>query len=517
MQYTPYDEWAGLIGDRYALREVIGLGGMGEVWSADDLILHRRVAVKLMHTQLAFDDVAQSRFQREVRAAASLNHPCVAAVHDAGWLPTVPPRPFLVMEHVSGHTAAERLRSDPPSPQEAVDWAAGTLEALACAHAAGLVHRDIKPANVMITTDGLVKVMDFGIAHIADGHDMSVTGTGDTVGTTAYMSPEQAQGLPVDARSDLYSTGCMLYELLTGQQPYVGDSPFAIAYQHISAAVPSPGDIGVQLPPHIEAALARAMAKNPDDRFADAAAMRGALVAPGGHDLPPSRPATLIGSPALPEEQATTVLTPPDRPRGLRWMALAALAVLSAGAVAAAVMAAAPDATRATGPTAQSSPSTADTSPRPEPSAGRSESTHAGRSAGPSASPHTSTDPHASTNPVPTVVVPADVVGKTLAQARADLAELGLNIALTPSSSGTSTSTVTATVPTAGTQLSRGDTVLLATRTDAEASATPRTTSSSSAGSGTASSSPSASASPTTTATATAGTGPVIPPPPIHR
>ncbi|MFV6029326.1 protein kinase domain-containing protein [Streptomyces sp. NPDC056264] len=137
MQYPLHDPWAGLIGDRYALRELIGRGGMGEVWSADDLVLHRAVAVKLMHTQLALDDVAQSRFQREVRAAASLNHPCVAAVYDAGWLPTAPPRPFLVMEHIAGHTAAERLRSAPPSTQEAVDWVAGTLEALACAHAAG--------------------------------------------------------------------------------------------------------------------------------------------------------------------------------------------------------------------------------------------------------------------------------------------------------------------------------------------------------------------------------------------
>ncbi|MGW2206092.1 protein kinase domain-containing protein [Streptomyces sp. NPDC001774] len=509
MQYPLYDAWAGLIGDRYALREMIGRGGMGEVWSADDLVLHRAVAVKLMHTQLALDDVAQSRFQREVRAAASLNHPCVAAVYDAGWLPTAPPRPFLVMEHITGHTAAERLRSAPPSTQEAVAWVAGTLEALACAHAAGLVHRDIKPANVMITTDGLIKVMDFGIAHISDGHDKSVTGTGISVGTTAYMSPEQAQGRPVDARSDLYSTGCMLYELLTGRQPFTGDSPFAIAYQHMCADPPAPRDLGVELPPHVQAALARAMAKSPEDRFADAAAMRDALLTPRSHDVAPPQDTTLAGAPTFPEEEATTVLRSSRRSRGPQRTALAALALLGAGAVVTAVLAAAPDATHATGPRTQTSPSSsASPSPEPEPSASGLEGTTRPSSGAGPMSPHASTEPT-----TPTVAVPGNLVGKTLAQARADLAELGLNIALTPRSSGGSTSTVIATIPTAGTQLNRGDTVLLATRTDTEAptSATPTSGSASSSASA-ASSSPSASASPTT-----AGTDPVIRRPPMHR
>ncbi|MGW3372030.1 protein kinase domain-containing protein [Streptomyces hydrogenans] len=472
MQYTLHDPWAGVIGDRYALREMIGRGGMGEVWLADDLVLHRAVAVKLMHPQLALDDVAQNRFQREVRAAASLNHPRVAAVYDAGLLPTAPPRPFLVMEHVSGHTAADRLRSAPPSVREAVDWVAGTLEALACAHAAGLVHRDIKPANVMITTDGLVKVMDFGIAHISDGHDQRVTGTGISVGTAAYMSPEQAQGRSVDARSDLYSTGCMLYELLTGHQPFTGDSPFAIAYQHMCADPPAPRDLGVELPPHVQAALSRAMAKNPDHRFADAAAMRDALVAPRHHDFTPPEGITLTGAPPLPEEQATTALRPPNGPRSPRRMALATAAALGAGAVVAAVIAAGPDSPHATGPIGQAPPSSsASPSPEPEPSAGDLGGTSGpGRGAGP-------TSPHASTEPVtPTVAVPGTLVGKTLAEAGADLAALGLNIALTPRSSAAGTSTVIAAVPSAGTRLDRGDTVLLATRTESEARATPRPT-----------------------------------------
>ncbi|MGW4726410.1 protein kinase domain-containing protein [Streptomyces sp. NPDC004291] len=465
MQHPLHDPWAGLIGDRYALRRMIGRGGMGEVWSADDLVLRRPVAVKLMHAQLTLDEVAQSRFQREVRAAASLNHSCVAAVYDAGWLPTAPPRPFLVMEYVSGHTAAERLRSAPPSTQEAVDWVAGTLEALACAHAAGLVHRDVKPANVMITTDGLVKVMDFGIAHISDGHDKGVTGTGSSVGTAAYMSPEQARGRPVDARSDLYSTGCMFYELLTGRRPFTGDSPFALAYQHMCEDPPPPGDLGVQLPPHVQAVLTRAMAKDPDDRFADATAMRDALLAPGSHDFTPVQDTTLLETPAFPAEGTTTPLRTSRRSRGPRRTALAALALLGAGAVAAAVITAAPDATHAIGPGTQTSPSSsASPSPGPEPSSGRPESTTRPTTGTSPTSPRASTEPT-----TPTVAVPGNLVGKTLAQARADLAELGLDIALTPRSSDVGTSTVMATVPSAGTRLSRGDAVLLATRTDRRA------------------------------------------------
>ncbi|MFC9590013.1 protein kinase [Streptomyces sp. NPDC056944] len=509
MQYPLYDAWAGLIGDRYALREMIGRGGMGEVWSADDLVLHRAVAVKLMHTQLALDDVAQSRFQREVRAAASLNHPCVAAVYDAGWLPTAPPRPFLVMEHITGHTAAERLRSAPPSTQEAVDWVAGTLEALACAHAAGLVHRDIKPANVMITADGLVKVMDFGIAHISDGHDTSVTGTGVSVGTSAYMSPEQAQGRPVDASSDLYSTGCMLYELLTGRQPFTGDSPFAIVYQHMYADPPAPRDLGVELPRHVQAALARATAKSPDDRFADAAAMRDALLTPGSHDIAPPQDTTLAGAPTFPEEEAPTALRSSRRSRGPQRTTLAALALLGAGAVVTAVLTAAPDATHATDPRTQTSPSSSvSPSPEPEPTAGGLEGTTRPSSGASQMSPHASTEPT-----TPTVAVPGDLVGKTLAQAKADLAELGLNIALTPHSSAAGTSTVIASIPTAGTQLKRGDSVLPATRTEMEEPASARPTSESPSPSPSASSnSPSPSASPTTTSN-----GPMIRRPPIHR
>ncbi|WP_369019772.1 protein kinase [Streptomyces californicus] len=379
MQHPLYDTWTGLIDDRYALRRMIGRGGMGEVWLADDLVLRRAVAVKLLHTQLTLDEVAQSRFQREVRAAASLNHPRVAAVYDAGRLPTVPPRPFLVMEYVSGHTAAERLRSAPPSTQEAVDWVAGTLEALSCAHAAGLVHRDVKPANVMITADGLVKVMDFGIAHISDGHDKGVTRTGSTVGTAAHIPR-------------------------TGTRP-TRRCPLRPLLDRVHAL--------------------RAPQRKRRQR-------RSAL--PGG----------------------------PAVPSGWPWPALA---LLGAGALAAAVITAAPDATRTIGPGTQASPSSSPSpTPGPEPSAGRPESTTR-----PTTEP-SPTSPRASTEPTtPTVAFPGNLVGKTLAQARADLAELSLNIALTPRSSDVGTSTVMATVPSSGTRLGRGDTVLLANRTDRHA------------------------------------------------
>ncbi|MEV6011777.1 protein kinase [Streptomyces sp. NPDC051976] len=491
MQYTPYDEWARVIGDRYALREAIGRGGMAEVWSAEDLVLHRTVAVKLMHTQLAFDDVAQTRFQREARAAASLNHPCVAAVYDAGCVATTPPRPYLVMEYVAGQTAADRLRSAPPTPEEAVAWVAGTLDALACAHAAGLVHRDIKPANVMITPDGQVKVMDFGIAHVASAHDTGLTAAGNVLGTVAYMSPEQVRGQSVDSRSDLYSTGCMLYELLTGRPPFVGETPLTVAYQHVYGDAPAPADLGIRLPAPVEDALARAMAKNPDDRFPTAAAMRDALLAP--RTLPfaseaPGTVATEAETVSLQDDSPTALLPSADDPRrSLRrrsQMVLASVVVLTAGGLLAATLPLSSDATPATGPRAETSLAAGSTSARPRTSSsgtntGRSGPGRSGGGRNSSAGPRTSA--HASGR---SVLVPADLVGTTLGQARAELAGLGLSIALTPGSSSRTGSTVMATLPAAGTQVASGDTVLLATQDDGGSATAPGSGSSASSGSG---------------------------------
>jgi serine/threonine-protein kinase len=266
-------------GNRYALHEVIGHGGMGEVWSATDLMLRRTVAVKVMHAYLVPDDAARTRFLREARAAASLNHPCIAAVYDTGVLPYPVQRPYIAMEYVQGRTIAEQLLLAPPSVEESLLWTAGLLEALDYAHAAGLVHRDIKPANVMVTPSGEVKVMDFGIAFATDGGETGLTAAGIVVGTVSYMSPEQAQGRAVDARSDLYAVGCVLYELLTGRPPHLAETPIAIAYRHVHTTPVPPSLLNPAVPPGLESAVLRSLAKNPDDRFPEAAAMRQALLA----------------------------------------------------------------------------------------------------------------------------------------------------------------------------------------------------------------------------------------------
>ena len=271
-------EWEALIAGRYALHEVIGRGGMGEVWAGTDLLLGRAVAVKVMHEHLAEDDAARNRFGREARAVASLNHPRIAAVFDAGVLPGAPSRPYMVMEYVEGRTVAELLATlGTPTAARALGWVSGILDALECAHASGIVHREIKPSNVMVTSAGPVKVMDFGIVHVAGSGRSASTATYGVVGTAAYMAPEQAQGHCVDARSDLYSVGCLLYELLSGRPPHVGETPLAVMYGHVhESPVPlnmrTPG-----IPADLDALVLRALAKEPADRFASAADMRNAL------------------------------------------------------------------------------------------------------------------------------------------------------------------------------------------------------------------------------------------------
>ncbi|HWG27167.1 protein kinase domain-containing protein [Actinospica sp.] len=265
-------------GNRYALHEVIGHGGMGEVWAATDLMLRRTVAVKVMHAHLVPDAAARTRFLREARAAASLNHPCIAAVYDTGVLPYPVERPYIAMELVQGRTIAEQLLLAPPSVEQSLSWTAGLLEALDYAHAAGLVHRDIKPANVMVTPSGEVKVMDFGIAFATGGGETGLTAAGIVLGTVAYMSPEQAQGRAVDARSDLYSAGCVLYELLTGRPPHLAETPIAIAYRHVHTSTVPPSLLNPAVPPGLESAVLRSLAKSPDDRFPAAEAMRQALL-----------------------------------------------------------------------------------------------------------------------------------------------------------------------------------------------------------------------------------------------
>ena len=229
------------LSDRYELGEILGFGGMSEVHLARDLRLHRDVAVKVLRADLARDPSFYLRFRREAQNAAALNHPAIVAVYDTGEAETPNgPLPYIVMEYVEGVTLRDIVHTDGPMPpQRAIEVIADACQALNFSHQHGIIHRDVKPANIMISKTGAVKVMDFGIARaLADAN--SVTQTAAVIGTAQYLSPEQARGEKVDARSDVYSLGCVLYEILTGEPPFVGDSPVAVAYQHVREDPDSP-------------------------------------------------------------------------------------------------------------------------------------------------------------------------------------------------------------------------------------------------------------------------------------
>ncbi|HEX9066122.1 MAG TPA: Stk1 family PASTA domain-containing Ser/Thr kinase [Streptosporangiaceae bacterium] len=265
-----------LLGGRYELDGVVGRGGMAEVYRARDLRLDRVVAVKTLREDLARDQTFQARFRREAQSAASLNHPSIVAVYDTGEDNTgMSHVPFIVMEYVDGRTIRDLLRDDRRLlPERALEITDGVLRALDYSHRAGIVHRDIKPGNVMLNRQGEIKVMDFGIARAVADTQATMTQTAQVIGTAQYLSPEQARGERVDARSDLYSVGCLLYELLTGRPPFTGDSPVAIAYQHVREAPVPPSRIDPELPAWADAIVLRAMEKDPNDRYQSAADMR---------------------------------------------------------------------------------------------------------------------------------------------------------------------------------------------------------------------------------------------------
>ncbi|MEU7899781.1 Stk1 family PASTA domain-containing Ser/Thr kinase [Nonomuraea sp. NPDC049152] len=265
-----------LLGGRYELDGVVGRGGMAEVYRARDIRLDRIVAIKTLRADLARDHTFQARFRREAQSAASLNHPAVVAVYDTGEDVTDgAPVPYIVMEYVDGRTLRDLLRADRRLlPERAVELVDGILRALDYSHRGGIVHRDIKPANVMITRNGDVKVMDFGIARAMADSAATMTQTAQVIGTAQYLSPEQARGERVDARSDIYSTGCVLYELLTGQPPFTGDSPVAIAYQHVREEPIPPSQIDPEIPQWADAIVLKAMAKDPAHRYQGAGEMR---------------------------------------------------------------------------------------------------------------------------------------------------------------------------------------------------------------------------------------------------
>ncbi len=260
-----------ILGDRYSLGEMIGTGGMADVYIGQDLRLSRSVAIKILRSDLARDPSFVARFRKEAFAAAGLNHPGIVAVYDSG---DENGDSYIVMELVIGHTLRDLIREgESISTDRALRIVSGVLEALEYSHSNGIVHRDIKPANIMLTETGDVKVMDFGIARALDDIGATMTNTWNVVGTAQYLSPEQATGETADRRSDIYSVGCLLYELLTGQPPFSGDTPVSIAYQHVSMPFHAPSEMVEGLDPNLDTILAVALSKNPADRYQTAADM----------------------------------------------------------------------------------------------------------------------------------------------------------------------------------------------------------------------------------------------------
>ncbi|UOY00539.1 Stk1 family PASTA domain-containing Ser/Thr kinase [Blastococcus sp. PRF04-17] len=269
-----------VLGERYEIGGVLGRGGMAEVHRGRDLRLGREVAVKVLRQDLARDPSFQVRFRREAQASASLNHPAIVAVYDTGEdRTTTGATPYIVMEYVEGETLRDVLRREGRlEPQRAMSLAADICGALDFSHRNGIVHRDVKPGNVMITPQGTVKVMDFGIARAVSDSAATMTSTAAVIGTAQYLSPEQARGESVDARSDVYSMGCLLYELVTGAPPFTGDSPVSVAYQHVREDPRLPSSINPQIPPELDAILLKAMSKNPANRYQSAQEMRNDLL-----------------------------------------------------------------------------------------------------------------------------------------------------------------------------------------------------------------------------------------------
>jgi serine/threonine protein kinase len=269
-----------LIGGRYELGELIGYGGMAEVHRGRDVRLGREVAIKVLRADLARDPSFLNRFRREAQAAAALNHPSIVSVYDTGEDVGTggAMQPYIVMEYVEGRTLRDILKSEGRLPaRRAMEIGADVCGALEFSHRNGLVHRDVKPANVMITPSGAVKVMDFGIARAVADNSATVTQTANVIGTAQYLSPEQARGESVDARSDVYSTGCLLYELVTGTPPFQGDSPVAVAYQHVRENAAAPSSRVPGLPRALDSIVMKALAKNPLNRYQTTGEMRADL------------------------------------------------------------------------------------------------------------------------------------------------------------------------------------------------------------------------------------------------
>jgi len=270
-----------LVAGRYELQSLIGRGGMADVYLGMDRVLSRKVAIKLLRPDMARDSMVVARFEREAKAVAGLSHPNIVGVYDTGVIPAGNTRPdelpYIVMEYVTGRTLRQMLKEERIEPEFAVDVMHGVCQALEHSHANHVVHRDIKPANVMVTDDGHVKLMDFGIARAVNDSSATMTQTAAVVGTAQYLSPEQARGEIVDHRTDIYSAGCLLYELLVHEPPFTGDSPVSVAYQHVGEDPVPPSEANPDVPQIYDAVVLKALAKERDDRFDSAADLSRAL------------------------------------------------------------------------------------------------------------------------------------------------------------------------------------------------------------------------------------------------
>ena len=341
------------LGDRYEVGGLLGRGGMADVRVGRDTRLGRTVAIKRLRTDLASDTTFQARFRREAQSSAKLNHPSIVAVYDTGEEVDRDGTqvPYIVMEYVEGRTLRDVLHEEGRIlPERALEITSDILSALDYSHRQGIVHRDIKPGNVMLTPAGQVKVMDFGIARAIADASSAMTQTAAVVGTAQYLSPEQARGEQVDARSDIYSAGCLMYELLTGRPPFIGDSPVSVAYQHVREEAARPSQHNPDLDPDIDAIIAKALAKRTDERYQSAAQMRADIERyRAGHEV--AAPALLAAddatavAPAVAASQTSIFGAdagrdddeePERRSRGALWAVL--LVLLVAAAVAALVL-----------------------------------------------------------------------------------------------------------------------------------------------------------------------------------
>ena len=323
---------AQVLGGRYELGERIGQGGMATVFRGVDARLGRDVAVKVLRQDLSQEPAFRSRFRREAQAAASLNAPTIVSVFDTG--EDDDGIPYIVMEHVAGRTLREVLHAEGRLlPQRALEVAADVCSALDTAHRAGIVHRDIKPANVMLDRSGNVKVMDFGIARAAADSSSAETQTAAVLGTAAYLSPEQALGQQVDTRSDLYSTGCLLYELVTGEPPFTGDTPVLVMHQHLVGTPELPSAFDPALDPSVDAVVLKAMAKNPDNRYQSAREMRADLLRASVGEPVLATPVLVEVAPGTTSSTTTTTLRPIGDGRRGRGLAYGLFAVLLLGLV----------------------------------------------------------------------------------------------------------------------------------------------------------------------------------------